>query len=96
MNFRWTPSVYLRRLTRHRVANRALAKWQDLADSLSRDSTRDRKVTGLLDDAREEQQPGTDQAYREFLPLLGEGTLMGPGLSWLAADDRRRVTGVYT
>lgn len=47
----------------------------------------------LLADAQEQERRGADQAYREFLPLLGEATLLGRALSWLAADDRRLMRG---
>lgn len=41
-----------------------------------------------LSDAQEEEQRAADQAYREFLPLLGEATMMGPAVSWLVEDVR--------
>jgi hypothetical protein len=41
-----------------------------------------------LSDAQEEEQRAADQAYREFLPLLGESTMMGPAVTWLVEDVR--------
>jgi hypothetical protein len=48
-----------------------------------------------LSDAREEEQRATDQAYREFLPLFGEATSVGPAVSWLV-DDVRSVMRAET
>ncbi len=47
----------------------------------------------LLSDAKEEEQRAADQVYREFLPLLGELTEMGPAISWLVTDVRRVMRG---
>ncbi len=46
-----------------------------------------------LSDAREEEQRAADQAYREFLPLLGETTRMGPAVRWLVEDVRSVMRG---
>ncbi len=47
----------------------------------------------LLRDAKEEEQRAADQAYREFLPVLGELAAMGPAVSWLVTDVRRVMRG---
>ncbi len=46
-----------------------------------------------LADAQEEEQRAADQAYREFLPLLGEATRMGPAVTWLVEDVRSVMRG---
>ena len=46
-----------------------------------------------LADAQEEEQRAVDQAYREFLPLLGEATSMGSAVSWLVGDVRNVMRG---
>lgn len=46
-----------------------------------------------LSDAQEEEQRAADQAYREFLPLLGEATRMGPAVTWLVEDVRSVMRG---
>lgn len=47
----------------------------------------------LLRDAQEEEQRAADQVYREYLPLLGELTEMGPAVSWLVTDVRSVMRG---
>ena len=46
-----------------------------------------------LSDAQEEEQRAADQAYREFLPLLGDATSMGPAVTWLVDDVRSVMRG---